>query len=135
MKQPNFPLFWALAALCAAPVVARPARAVNISAPASAYAPAQQGDPSSFWKQAKEYYDAGRYAEAAEAYRQYIRLRPDAPDARYWLGSSYYQLKQYADAAAAYREAVRLKPDYREAYVFLANSLDYLDRYDDAVAA
>lgn len=74
-------------------------------------APPLQGDASAFWAQAKEYYDAKRYAEAAEAYRQYIRLRPDSPEARYWLGSSYYGLKQYADAAAAYREAVRLKPD------------------------
>src|ERR1051326_4747324 len=63
-----------------------------------------QGDAAAFWAQGKEYYDAKRYAEAAEAYRQYIRLRPDSPEARYWLASSYYRLKQYAHADAPHSE-------------------------------
>src|ERR1041385_6208921 len=103
--------------------------------PVPVFASAAQDDASAFWKQAKEYYDAGRFAEAAEAYKQYIRLRPEVAEARYWLARPFYSLKQYADAAAAFREAVRLKPDYRQAYVFLANSLDYADRYEEAVAA
>src|SRR2546423_1767529 len=68
-----------------------------------------QNDSEAFWKQAGDYYNAGRYAEAIETYKQYIRLRPNDAEARYWLGSSYYKLKQYTDAAVASREAVRVK--------------------------
>src|SRR2546423_12284194 len=69
-----------------------------------------QNNPEAFWKQASDYYDAGRYAEAVETYKQYIRLRPNDADARHWIGSSYDKLKHYRDAADAYKQAVRLLP-------------------------
>ena len=57
----------------------------------------------------------GRYQEAIAAYREALRLEPDA---HVWdnLGNAYADLDRYQEAIEAYREALRLKPDFAEAW-------------------
>ncbi len=61
-------------------------------------------------------YNTKQYAEAINAYKEGVRLKPDNATALYNLGWSYNELKQYANALAAANEAIRLKADYPEAY-------------------
>lgn len=68
---------------------------------------------------AVEAYNAGRYEEALGAYREALRLEPDAAWAHDGLGSSLGHLGRGAEALEAHRRAVALEPrnaDFRFAY-------------------
>src|SRR5437868_9400135 len=96
MRRVSFCLLTSLLLASALTLLPRAATTARASAePATVLASPAQDDASAFWKQGTDYYNAGRFAEAVEAYKQYIRLRPEVAEARYWLGSSYYSLKQY----------------------------------------
>ncbi|HEX8097722.1 MAG TPA: trypsin-like peptidase domain-containing protein, partial [Pyrinomonadaceae bacterium] len=51
----------------------------------------------------------GRHAEAAEASRKAVGLRPSA-ESYFNLGLAYYYLRQYKEAADAYRQAIKMDP-------------------------
>jgi cytochrome c-type biogenesis protein CcmH/NrfG len=51
-----------------------------------------------------------RHAEAAEVYRDVIRLEPGYAWTHRGLGTSLHSLQRYGEAAEAYREAIRLDP-------------------------
>lgn len=55
-------------------------------------------------------YESGRFAEAAEAYRQCMRLGADGADVLYNLGNAYARQEQLGRALAAYTAARRLAP-------------------------
>jgi Tfp pilus assembly protein PilF len=58
-----------------------------------------------------------QYKEAAEAYRQSIKLDPyNAADAYYALGLVYRDWSKPEDEIQAYKQAIRLRPDYTVAY-------------------
>lgn len=97
-------------------------------------APAPRSNPDALYRRGSEQFRAGRYAEAAELFRQVARLRPDVAEVQFYMGSAFYKQRKYREAAEAYREAVRLKPDYVAAHVYLGNSLDYGGAYEEAVA-
>jgi len=102
---------------------------------------------ASDWRQmGDEAFDAHRWEEAIEAYREYVRLKPK--DAAGWqgLGNAYYEvasrarwfsddeLADYGAAAGAYEEASRLKPDDADVWKALGNSTD-LSQPDKAIQA
>ncbi|MDF1794589.1 MAG: methyltransferase domain-containing protein [Thalassobaculaceae bacterium] len=67
---------------------------------------------------------ARRYLEAAEAYREVIRLKPKLADVHNNLGVSLKAAGHVADAIPCFRRAVRLKPDYLSAHANLASALE-----------
>jgi TonB family protein len=81
----------------------------------------------------KEHYSAGRYQEAAEAFKQAVRLKPDDPEAHHGLGLAFQSLRQYDEAVASYNEAIRLKPDWAEPYSDLGVAYRSMKRFKEAV--
>ena len=81
-------------------------RAVNLRASAESYF--NIGLASYYLKQ---------YREAADAYRQAIKLDPyNSADAYYALGLVYRDWGKADDEIQAYKQAIRLRPDYTSAY-------------------
>ncbi len=77
----------------------------------------------------------GRHAEAIEASKKAVSLRP-AAESYFNIGLANYYLKQYRDAVEAYRQAIRLDP-YNAADAYYALGLVYRDwgRADDEIQA
>lgn len=67
----------------------------------------------------------GRHAEALEASRKAVNLRPSA-ESFFNIGLASYYLKQYRDAAEGYRQAIKLDP-YNSADAYYALGLVYRD--------
>ena len=76
----------------------------------------------------------GRLVEAAEAYREALRRRPDAV---VWilLGLVHEMLGDNAGALASFTAAVALQPQSADAHNNLGAALDRAGRFDDAMAA
>ena len=91
--------------------------------------------PESLWSQAVALQRAGRTADAAAAYRQFIALRPDVVEARANLAGLLAVMGAHADAEAAYRQVIALRRDLPEARFGLANALRSQGRLEEAVAA
>ena len=73
-----------------------------------------------------------KYAEAAAAAREAVRLAPDWAEAHSKLGGVLRDQGKTADAIAEYREAVRLRPDWAEVQFQLGTTLMSLGRMADA---
>lgn len=58
----------------------------------------------------REAHLAGRYQDAAAAFRSYLTQHPKDGDAWAWLGASYYQLGALGSAIAAFEQAMDLYP-------------------------
>ena len=72
---------------------------------------------------------SGHYKEAAEEYREAIRLDPNEVDAYAGLGNSLFELKRYNESKREYEIALRLAKEQgkdQQAYA-LENLLSYLD--------
>lgn len=67
----------------------------------------------------------GRHAEALEASKKAVSLRPSA-ESYFNIGLASYYLKQYKDAAEAYRQSIKLDP-YNAADAYYALGLVYRD--------
>ena len=75
-----------------------------------------------------------QYREAADAYKQAIRLDPyNAADAHYALGLVYRDWGKADDEIQAYKQAIKLKPDYTSAYERLGSRYFRSKRYSEAV--
>jgi protein O-GlcNAc transferase len=81
------------------------------------------------------YYRAGRYNEAAEAFYGLIRQRPRDAEGYYNLGLSLIGAGRFQEAVAACSDAVRLRPDHPDSWSNLGIPLFYLDRFADALTA
>jgi tetratricopeptide (TPR) repeat protein len=77
----------------------------------------------------------GRHAEAIEASKKAVNLRPSA-ESYFNIGLASYYLKQYREATDAYRQAIRLDP-YNAADAYYALGLVYRDwgKADDEIQA
>jgi len=74
------------------------------------------------------------YREAAEAYRQAIRLDPyNAADAQYALGLVYRDWGKPEDEIQAYKQAIKLKPDYVSAFERLGSRYLRSKKYPEAI--
>src|SRR5829696_3119207 len=67
----------------------------------------------------------GKHAEALEASKKAVNLRPSA-ESYFNIGLASYYLKKYRDAEEAYRQAIRLDP-YNSADAYYALGLVYRD--------
>lgn len=80
--------------------------------PALTEAPSADGR----YQEARNLRMAGRFYEAAAAYRRFIQENPKSgrlPEARFWLASTLEQDQRWDEAASAYGEFLRLHPDQR----------------------
>jgi len=75
-----------------------------------------------------------QYKDAAEAYRQSIKLDPyNAADAHYALGLVYRDWGKPDEEIQAYKQAIRLRPDYTVAYERLGSRYLKSKKYGEAV--
>ena len=75
-----------------------------------------------------------QYKEAADAYRQSIKLDPyNAADAYYALGLVYRDGGKTDDEIQAYKSAIRLRPDYTVAYERLGSRYLRSKKYNEAI--
>lgn len=80
----------------------------------------------------------GRYAEAADAFTQFLEDYPDGPyadNARYWLGESRYVTRDFTPALEAFRQVVENHPGSAkvpDARLKLGYTLYEMARYDEA---
>jgi tetratricopeptide (TPR) repeat protein len=77
----------------------------------------------------------GRHAEAIEASKKAVSIRPSA-ESYFNIGLANYYLKQYREAEQAYRQAIKLDP-YNAADAYYALGLNYRDwgQFDDEIQA
>jgi Tfp pilus assembly protein PilF len=78
---------------------------------------------------------AGRFAEAAAAYRRALALDRTAAKTHNNLAVALAEQSLFGSALAHYREAVRLDPDYAYAHFNFGNAYRELGRYADAIGA
>lgn len=94
--------------------------------PAAAVTPS---NPVQAFAAARALMDAGRFAEAGDAFEAYTTAhaaQPNAAEANYWLGETLYVRENYGDAAQAYIAALKGWPKSSwapDALVKLSNSL------------
>jgi tetratricopeptide (TPR) repeat protein len=75
-----------------------------------------------------------QYRDAADAYRQAIKLDPyNAADAHYALGLVYRDWGRADEEIQAYKQAIRLKPDYTSAYERLGARYMRSKKYAEAI--
>lgn len=75
-----------------------------------------------------------QYREAADAYRQSIKLDPyNAADAYYALGLVYRDWGKADDEIHAYKQAIRLRPDYTGAYERLGSRYLKSKKFNEAI--
>jgi tetratricopeptide (TPR) repeat protein len=77
----------------------------------------------------------GRHAEAIEASKKAVTIRPSA-ESYFNIGLANYYLKQYREAEAAYRQSIKLDP-YNAADAYYALGLNYRDsgQFDEEIQA
>jgi Tfp pilus assembly protein PilF len=75
-----------------------------------------------------------QYKDAADAYRQSIKLDPyNAADAHYAIGLVYRDWGKPDDEIQAYKQAIRLRPDYTVAYERLGSRYLKSKKYNEAM--
>ncbi|HQU91280.1 MAG TPA: tetratricopeptide repeat protein, partial [Pyrinomonadaceae bacterium] len=72
--------------------------------------------------------------EAADAYKNAIRLDDDNPDTQYAYGLTLNKLKKPDEEILAYRRAVAIKPDHANALEKLGQAYFNKKRWNDAIA-
>ena len=98
----------------------------STAVPAAATAPS---DPTQAFTAARALLDAGRFAEAGDAFEAYTVAhgsQPNAAEANYWLGETLYIRQNHGDAAQAYIVALKGWPKSSwapDALIKLSNSL------------
>src|SRR5258708_24200765 len=86
-----------------------------------------------FHRQGDDFFDAGQYQKAIDAYQQSIRMRANYPEAYLNLGEAYFNLGRYDDAVTAEKQAIQQKPDLAAPYHALGLAFLKLDRSADSL--
>lgn len=74
-----------------------------------------------------------KWTEAEQAFRECLRLEPNAPDELRKLGLVLFQLRKYADAELVFRSAQALKPEDAAIMFQLGVALGILQKYDESI--
>ncbi|MGE3468533.1 MAG: trypsin-like peptidase domain-containing protein [Pyrinomonadaceae bacterium] len=125
--DPNYGEAWYQAGYCYG-VLARHADALRASKQAAKLRPDWS---AAFVNIGASSFSLGQYKEAADAYRQAIRLNDDA-ETQYSLGLSLGRLNRTDEEILAYRRAVTLKPDHANSIERLGLALFKNKKYADA---
>jgi len=127
----NYSEAWAQSGFCNEKL-GRHAEAITASKKAVALRPSSE----SYFNIGLASYYLKQYHDAAEAYRQSIRLDPyNAADSYYALGLVYRDWGRAEDEIQAYKQAIRLKPDYINAYERLGATYLKTKKYAEAIEA
>lgn len=65
------------------------------------------------------YYNLGNVRQAVSSLKRYSDLRPQDPEAHYYLAGSYFTLQDYSDAAVQYVTEIKFKPGSESLYYYL----------------
>ncbi len=87
-------------------------------APAFSGAPAKQKEvehPQAFLRQAEAAFSRNDFEEAAQDYRQALKLKLDLAEAHYGLGLALARLGRYQEAVNSFKEALHYKPRWTRA--------------------
>jgi Flp pilus assembly protein TadD len=96
-----------------------------------------QKDPNDFTAQfnlAAALQSMGRVDEAANSYRQALRIKPDDAVALNSLGTALQTKGQYEEAIKQYREALRINPNYTSAHYNWGNLLLAQGKSEEAIS-
>jgi len=77
----------------------------------------------------------GKYAEAAQTYRQALQIDPNVAEIHFNLGVALANLGRLDDAMACYRKAIALNPRLAVAHFNLGFALQQLGQFADAAAS
>jgi len=77
----------------------------------------------------------GRDADAVQAFRQALSIKPNWAEAHSLLGSALARVGSYSEAEAELRKAVTMKPDYAEGWNFLGEFLKERGKEQEAQEA
>jgi TolA-binding protein len=92
----------------------------NVKAAIEAYLESIELDPQSgaevFLSLGAAYVKLDKNTEAAKAFKQAVKLKPDLSEAQYGLGLAYFQLHRYRDAVVAFKKATSLDPKMAKAH-------------------
>jgi protein O-GlcNAc transferase len=94
----------------------------------------RDADADHFFKLGNETIGRGEVAQAIDAYRQAIGLKPDYAEAHMNLGNALKLQGKLADAIALYRTAIELQPHYLEAHTNLGLALQETGKLGEAIA-
>jgi len=89
--------------------------------------------PFFYYIQAQNLAKLGKVAEAIEASKKAIELRPDFLDARIFLGRLYSAQEDHAEVIKIYRAVIEDDPKNAEAFPLLAREYIALDDYKAAI--
>jgi tetratricopeptide (TPR) repeat protein len=92
-------------------------------------------DPAAISMLANEYFEDGRYAEAAEFYEQLLAFGPSNADVHNNLGLTLHYLGRSDEALARLREGVALDPENQRIWLTLGFVNSETGNVDDARAA
>ncbi len=125
----NYAEAWAQTGFCREKL-GRHAEAIEASKKAVSLRPSAE----SYFNIGLASYYLKNYREAAENYRQAIRLDPyNAADAHYAIGLVYRDWGRPEDEIQAYKQAIKLKPDYVSAYERLGSRYLRSKKYPEAI--
>jgi protein O-GlcNAc transferase len=86
-------------------------------------------------KSGNAHFAAGRFEQAAAAYQDALRLRPDFAPVHANLGHLFLSMGRTDDALAACRKALQIQPNLAQGQNNLGNVLQILRQFDGAIAA
>ncbi len=78
------------------------------------------------------FYKTQMFDEAAREYRRMVEIKPEDPEARFYLGMIHFRKAEYADAATEFLEAIAIDPKLAPAYNNLGLALEAMGELDDA---
>lgn len=81
------------------------------------------------------YFRRGEYRQAAEQYRQSVKINPDYAVAYFSLGNALSKMGQAQAAIEQYRQAVKHDGEYAEAYSNLGTALEAEGKLEEAIRA
>lgn len=85
------------------------------------------------FEQGNLHLDLGQAQQAILAYKQALRLKPDAASAHFNMGNAYLVLRDNQAAIQCYEQAIALKPDFTDAFVALGTACDSLEDFGRAI--
>ncbi len=92
----------------------------------------QTNAPDEDFAEGMQFYEAARFAEAAEAFKRSIKRDQSNAEAQYYLANSYFRMSRDQDAVKAYKQAIKLNPKHVLAFNNLGTAYHRLGDFKQA---